>query len=389
LRNAAKQLLCGANCLPINNKAFFRGMASDAELAGRGKAMEDLNHISKKKPFFPIIPSLRKYLRKEGREKRLGLQYSDLLEHSMAVPLLDKTGKDTLWETVFYTPERTGELKKALTLIYVLLRTEGDLSAAKHLDVDRIDYCAFGNSNPFRVRIINRYNDNYDYFYIKTADASRIYGLEMEHLLSPNRISYFVEKETLIEEHIAGIPGDVFMDRWLGLPGVNKVRLAKEFVKFNERCHLRLLGDMRSYNYVVDITPDFDDVQYRIRAIDFDQQCYEGRMRVYLPQFFKENLPLVRMGMDLINQKTVDQYRNEERSLIARRLIRSRYRVKDLLDCMEEDSISSPDKMAQLADDLAQHHGNNDFLKCQNMGALLKLHLKQSLQKHIRKLRNF
>jgi hypothetical protein len=231
----------------------------------------------------------------------------------MAVPLLDKTGKDTLWETVFYSPERTKELKKALTLIYVLLLTEGDLSATKHLDVDRIDYCAFGNSNPFRVRIINRYNDNYDYFYIKTADASRVYGLELEHLLSPNRISYFVEKDTLIEEHIAGIPGDVFMDRWLGLPGVNKVRLAKEFVKFNERCHLRLLGDMRSYNYVVDITPDFDDVQYRIRAIDFDQQCYEGRMRVYMPQFFKENLPLVKMGMDLINQKTVEQYQNEER----------------------------------------------------------------------------
>lgn len=351
--------------------------------------MDDLNHISKKKPFFPIIPSLRKYLRKEGREKKLGLRYADLLEHSMAVPLLDKTGKDTLWETVFYSPEKTKELKKALTLIYVLLRTEGDLSSAKHLDVDRIDYCAFGNSNPFRVRIINRYNDNYDYFYIKTADASRVYGLEMEHLLSPNRISYFVEKETLIEEHIAGIPGDVFMDRWLDLPGVNKVRLAKEFVKFNERCHLRLLGDMRSYNYVVDITPDFDDVQYRIRAIDFDQQCYEGRMRVYLPQFFKENLPLVKMGMDLINQKTVEQYQNEERSLIARRLIRSRYRVKDLIDSMEEDHISSPEKVAQLADDLSQHHGKTDFLKCHSMGALLKLHLKQSLQKHIQKLRNF
>jgi hypothetical protein len=351
--------------------------------------MDGLNHISKKKPFFPIIPSLRRYLRKEGREKKLGLRYSNLLEHSMAIPLLDKTGKDTLWETVFYSPERTRELKKALTMIYVLLRTEGDLSSAKHLDVDRIDYCAFGNSNPFRVRIINRYNDNYDYFYIKTADASRIYGLEMEHLLSPNRISYFVQKDTLIEEHIAGIPGDLFIDQWMKLPGVNKVRLAKEFVKFNERCHLRLLGDMRSYNYVVDITPDFDDVQYRIRAIDFDQQSYEGRMRLYMPQFFKENLPLVHMGMELINQKTVDQYQNEERSLIARRLIRSRYRVKDLLDCMEEDSISTPDKVMQLAEDLAQHHSNPEFLKCLGMGSILKLHLKQSLQKHIQKLRNF
>ncbi len=351
--------------------------------------MENLNHISKKKPFFPIIAPLRKYLKQEGREKKLGLDYTDLLQHSMAVPLLDKTGKDTLWETVFYTPERTRELNRALTFIYVLLRNEGDFSSSKHLDVDRIDYCAFGNSNPFRVRIINRFNDNYDYFYIKTADASRIYGLELEHLLSPNRISYFVDGATLIEEHIAGIPGDVFIDRMLDTTHVNRVRLAKEFVKFNERCHVRLLGDMRSYNYVVAITPDFDDVQYRIRAIDFDQQSYEGRRRVYLPQFFKENLPLVKMGMDLINAETVEQYENEERSLIARRLIRSRYRVKDLLDCMEEDQISSPEKTASLAKDLATHHRNDDFLHCKNMGAVLKLHLKQTLRKQIRKVRDF
>ena len=351
--------------------------------------MENLNHISKKKPFFPIIAPLRKYLKQEGREKKLGLDYTDLLQHSMAVPLLDKTGKDTLWETVFYTPERTRELNRALTFIYVLLRNEGDFSSSKHLDVGRIDYCAFGNSNPFRVRIINRFNDNYDYFYIKTADASRIYGLELEHLLSPNRISYFVDGATLIEEHIAGIPGDVFIDRMLDTTQVNRVRLAKEFVKFNERCHVRLLGDMRSYNYVVAVTPDFDDVQYRIRAIDFDQQSYEGRRRVYLPQFFKENLPLVKMGMDLINAETVEQYENEERSLIARRLIRSRYRVKDLLDCMEQDSISSLEKTTSLARDLASHHHNDDFLNCKNMGSLLKLHLKQTLRKQIRKVRDF
>jgi hypothetical protein len=52
--------------------------------------MSDLNHISKKKPFFPIIPALRRYLRTEGREKKLGLRYADLLEPSMAVPLLCK-----------------------------------------------------------------------------------------------------------------------------------------------------------------------------------------------------------------------------------------------------------------------------------------------------------
>lgn len=346
------------------------------------------NHISKKKHFVPIIPSLRKYLKQEGREMKLGLVYSDLLEHQLATPLLDKKGQDTLWETVFYEPKRTKELKKALTFIYVMLKNEGDFSSLEHLDVDRIDYCSFGNSNPFRIRIINKFNDNYDYFYIKTADASRVYGLELEHLLSPNRISYYVDGDTLIEEHIAGIPGDMFINTIMRTPQTNKVRLAKEFVKFNERCFIRLLGDMRSYNYVMDITPDFDDVQYRIRAIDFDQQCYEGRKNLYLPQFFKENFPLVELGMELINEKTVQQYQAEERSLIARRLIASRYRVKDLIDCMEEDDISTPEKVKQLREDLAKHHKNDLFLQCEKMGTILKLHLKQSLGKHIRKVRN-
>ena len=61
------------------------------------------------------------------------------------------------------------------------------------------------------------------------------------------------------------------------------------YVKFNERCFARLLGDMRSYNFVIDITPDIEDYQYRLRAIDFDQQSYEGRKNLYLPQFYKEN----------------------------------------------------------------------------------------------------
>jgi len=319
---------------------------------------------------------------------KLGLVYADLLEHSLTQPLLDKKGQDTLWETVFYEPRGTRELNKALTFIYVMLKNEGDFSSLKHLRVERIDYCAFGNSNPFRIRIVNNYNDNYDYFYIKTADASRVYGLELEHLLSPNRISYYVDEDTLIEEHIAGIPGDMFIDTLMKTKQTNRVRLAKEFVKFNERCFVRLLGDMRSYNYVLDVTPDFDDVQYRIRAIDFDQQCYEGRKNLYLPQYFKENNALVELGMEVMNDKTVKQYQAEERSLIARRLIASRYSVKELIDCMDADSISPPVKIAQLKEDLYKHHDNSGFLKCVNMGAILKLHLKLSLQPHIRKVRS-
>src|SRR4029078_13440971 len=221
-------------------------------------------------------------------------------------------------------------------------------SFTSHLDVARIDYCTFGNSHPFRIRIVNKYNDNYDHYYIKIADASRIYGLELEHILSPNRITFFTFQNTLVEEHIPGIPGDVFIKQYLNAPDSNKIRLAKEFVKFNERCFVRLLGDMRSYNFVVDITPDIEDFQYRIRCIDFDQQSYEGRKNLYLPQFFKENYAFVDLTLTHLNKESIEKYQFEEKTLITFRVASSRYRIKKLLEIMGTDEISSPIKIDQL-----------------------------------------
>ena len=339
--------------------------------------------MSKKKPFYPVGKGLRTYISKYDREHRLPVNYEDLLRSSESFPLYDLEGNDTLWLTMMYDGDLSRELNKGLAEIYALMRTDGDLSEMEHLRVDRVDYCTFGNSKPFRIRIINAYNDNYDYFYIKKTDASRIYGLELEHILSPNRINFLVDDETLVEEHIAGIPGDQFISRQLKRPTLNRVRLAKEFVKFNERCFVRLLGDMRSYNYVIDITPDFDAVQYRVRAIDFDQQSYEGRRSIYLPQFFKENNEIVDMCTELINMKTARQYQLEERTLIAKRLIAARYRLNDLINCMRFDQVSEPEKVVQLAEDLAKHHNSEQFLACGNMGEILQLHLKTLLGKQV------
>ncbi|MDX5435624.1 MAG: hypothetical protein LPK03_00410 [Pontibacter sp.] len=340
-----------------------------------------MNTISKKKQFYPIADCLRAYLHAYDRETKLPVLYEDLIHYTDAFPYYDKKGHDTLWETVMFDQQAQEELNKGLTQIYALLKTDGDMSVMEHLYVSRVDYCTFGNSNPFRVQIMNQLNDNYDYFYVKRADASRIYGLELEYVLSPNRINYLVDGDTLIEEHIAGIPGDLFIKDYLERPGTNKVRIAKEFVKFNERCFVRLLGDMRSYNYVVDITPDFEDEQYRARPIDFDQQSYEGRKSMYLPQFFKDNNVNVELVIKLLKPETVKQYQNEERTLIFRRLRTARYRLKDLIDCMRKDTISTPEKIEQLKQELARHHHSDEVLKCKGMGDLVRLNLKTIMKK--------
>jgi hypothetical protein len=344
---------------------------------------KDSDKPSRKKPMYPVNERLRSYLRSHGREVKLPVTYDNLLNYTWSVPIKDKNGKDTLWEKTSYDSRDWDYIREGLVKIYAILKTEGDFSFTNHLDVARIDYCTFGNSHPFRIRIVNKYNDNYDHYYIKIADASRVYGLELEHILSPNRIIFFTDKNTLVEEHIPGIPGDVFMHQMMHAPETNKIRLAKEFVKFNERCFVRLLGDMRSYNFVVDITPDIEDYQYRIRCIDFDQQSYEGRKNLYLPQFFKENYAFVDLSLSHLNKQSIEQYQFEERTLITFRLASSRYRIKELLDIMTTDEISTPEKVMQLKKELGAYLHTHAFNKCQSMGEVVKTHLKQTLRKNL------
>lgn len=336
---------------------------------------------SKKKVLFRVREPLLRYLMRYHRAKRLPLQYEELTRYESSAPLLDHDGHDTLWEAVYFSESDRPEVFHALTSMYALLKTGGDMSVVEHLTVARIDYCTFGNTKPFRIRIINRLNDNYDHFYVKRADASRIYGLELEELLSPNSVMYLVDGGTMIEEHIVGIPGDDFIKKHLEDDPFNQIRIAKEFVKFNERCFVRLLGDMRSYNYVVAVTPDIEGAQFRLRAIDFDQQSYEGRKSFYLPQYFKENNPIIQMGMKMLTHESVTQYQMEERSLIAARALATRSRLDALLECMVEDEISTNEKVQLLAKDLSDHHHNDIFLKCRTMGEIVSAHIQLLLQK--------
>lgn len=335
--------------------------------------MERNKLISKKKPAYPVSEALLKYLTRHGRTIKIPIYYDDLLRFQGSVAIYDKNGKDTLWVSVYYSEFETEEINQSLKKVYSILHSDGSDVIFPYLSIDSIDFCTFGNSKPFRIKVRNILNDNYLYLYIKKADASRIYGLELEDLLSPNHINFLVRKNTLIEEHISGIPGDDFIDNHLdNCSHRDKMEIAKEFVKFNERCFVRLLGDMRSYNYVMVLTHDFDRIQYRIRAIDFDQQSYEGNSKVYKPQFLKENNKLVAMTAKLLQQTSIDQYVNEERSLLAKRAWNEKKRLKGLMNCMKNDTISSPQKVNQLQTDLFELTNDVKFKKAKNMGEVLQ-----------------
>lgn len=368
-----------------------------------------------KKPIYKVSQRLREYLVSTNREVDIPITYQDLLNPIGAITLFDKDGKDTLWETVMYSEADTQFVHEALRKIYAHLKVGGDISVIDHLYIDRVDYCLYANTHPFRVRIVNKLNDLFDYFYIKRADASRVYGMELEHLLSPNKINYLVKGNTFVEEHIQGIPGDTFIKKYLNsgrcspdkpcaearecfvpvlinlrnsLSNFNPLRIAKEFVKFNERSLVQLLGDMRNDNFIVEVIPDFDELYFRLRAIDFDQQCYEGSHAVYMPQFFKENNPIINLGMKSMSPVLELQYQKEERMRMLTRVKSIQGQLTLLLDAMAGDELSTPDNVLQLKNELAELYQDDVFKSCTSMGSIVKSSLlmleKYSVRKRVK-----
>lgn len=325
-----------------------------------------------KKPTYPINKPLMEYLERFERISKVPISYDDLLRFSGAINVFDKNDNDTLWIRVYYNEFERAEIDLTLMKIYSLLHSDGNTNIIKYLNIDSIDYCTFGNSKPFRVKVRNILNDNYTHFYVKKADASRVYGLEFEHILSPDKINFLVYGDTLVEEHIMGIPGDVFMKSLLkDCSETAKAQIAKEFVKFNERCMIRLLGDMRAYNYVIVPTHDFDQVVYRIRAIDFDQQTYEGNFKVYRPQFFKENYPMVKLVKDKLQESSIEQYKYEERSAMAKRIKSYENRIKRLVQIMSNDPIAPIEHVNQLKMGIFDYTHDINFKNAKSMGGVM------------------
>ena len=267
------------------------------------------------------------------------------------------------------------ELYEALKQVYALLKVDGDFSVVRHLYIDRVDFCTFGNSTPFRIRIVNAASkgDNQDcILYIKRADASRDLRPRTPSICSrPIDLGFIHARCDAGGGAYPGDAGDIFIRDWLSRPDLRPVRIAKELVKFNERCFVRLLGDMRAYNFVSVVTPDFEDLQLRIRAMDFDQQSYDPRKNFYLPQYFKENVALTLYCLKHLQQETAYQYQREEQTLMLRRAEIASERISLLLHEMSRDPLAPIENVHQLRAELADHYKRAEYERCESMGALV------------------
>ena len=223
-------------------------------------------------------------------------------------------------------------------------------------------------------------NGEIDFFYVKLADASRVYGLELEHLLTSNEINFLCHQNTLVEEHIEGMPGDDFLKKNTPFTEAEEIMIAKEFIRFSESCFARLLGDMRCYNFVINAQSNNLSTEYTIRAIDFDQQSYEGRVSWYLPQLYNENAEYVQMVLKHLSNAEIELIQKMELQEMGKRIKSSHVRLKQLLETMGKDELSENFKIKLLIGELNEHFKTLNFDSCSSMGAVVKEQLRQRLQ---------
>jgi uncharacterized protein YqeY len=107
--------------------------------------------------------------------------------------------------------------------------------------------------------------------------------------------------------------------------------------------------------------------------MDFDQQSFEGKLKVYRPQFFKDNFALVKMVEQNLGKESVEQYKEEERSALAKRLKATGNRIKRLMECMKNDQISTPENVEMLKKELVEFTHDKEFKECKNMGEIIQV----------------
>ena len=73
-----------------------------------------------------------------------------------------------------------------------------------------------------------------------------------------------------------------------------------------------------------------------------------------------------------LDNNSITQYKLEERSFMAKRMITSPRRATRLIKCMKNDTISFPNNVQLLKKHLIKYVGDVKFKECNNMGEILE-----------------
>ena len=81
---------------------------------------------------------------------------------------------------------------------------------------------------------------------------------------------------------------------------------------------------------------------------------------------------MVKLVRRKIQKESVDQYKIEERSIVARRMISFNSRINLLLDCMMNDTLSTQEHIEMLREEIYNFTHDLEFRRSEGMGSILK-----------------
>ena len=93
-------------------------------------------------------------------------------------------------------------------------------------------------------------------------------------------------------------------------------------------------------------------------------------------------MPIIDVWLKHMTPTTVRQYQREERAMIASRIRYQHIQVEDLLSIMTEATLSKPESVKILREELAEHYQDDSFLTCESMGELVKTSLDLLAEKY-------
>jgi hypothetical protein len=80
---------------------------------------------------------------------------------------------------------------------------------------------------------------------------------------------------------------------------------------------------------------------------------------------------MVKLVKDKLQESSINQYKNEERSVLAKRIHSAENRIKRLLKIMGEDTLSTPSHLEQLKLELYRYTNDLNFKKAKSMGNIM------------------
>jgi hypothetical protein len=244
------------------------------------------------------------------------------------------------------------------------------------MEIDSIEEISYADTKPLKVTV--EFSGRLErVFYAKPFDERRLFGLELENLLSPYKYTYSVGDGAIYEDEIHGIEA-------MEIDGEteNDKNYLEEVVGLDYRCYVMLLGDMHDQNYIVSKNKAGEDLRYIVRPIDFDK-LFDLNAEIknnFVLKLSDRKRVIKKLGFDRYIARV-----NFEIENMRERYIKEEKRFCSLLKNIGSSQtcnsflyiVSAGLNQGKIFKKLDER--KFDFTKAKNMGELLEMHLRNQL----------